>query len=189
MMWPFTFIAKRSYRRHVDAAFAILIARNTYEALPLCERAKVEEKVAGILSLTTIPYATHQTNSNWVNKSAYHAAALYRLGIEPSTPAVAWTNVLRIRWIRNPAFITLNFQEFSEATDEAMKHLAMEGGRNRFFTSNWQKAPCKSQGTIPMIQCRSSLMRYSIWGWPAPNKTIKADKFKRRTAPLKFVGW
>jgi hypothetical protein len=130
-MWPFDY-RKRKYDRRYKAALVILLSEYMYARLDARQRAQVEAEMNQNFNRSDTPAAAWR-RLQWDIISAFRAAAMERLGIEPTIPGLTWVELFRPwahwrkwpQWPVTPGFdilpswLVADFRPMDRATADA----------------------------------------------------------------------
>ena len=139
-MWPFDQMRERKYDRRYKAALLVHLATRMFEQLDSVGQARVEAEVVEGLRRAPGPGAAGIPWAQWHVRAALRAAAMERLGIKPTIPALTWAQLFMPwnRWNRlpqwplwrydaRPLFLIRDYLPMERATTDAKAFLRRNG--------------------------------------------------------------
>lgn len=146
-MWPIDHFRKRRYDRRYKAALVILVSEHMYARFDAAQRTRIDVEMNENFNRSDNPAATWR-QVQWDIIAAFRAAAMERVGIEPTIPGLSWAELFKpwAHWRKWPqwpvmrgfdnraAFLVLDFRQMDAATADAEAFL-------RKFEASGSSAP------------------------------------------------
>jgi len=135
-VWPFDRLCKRKHDRRYKAALIVLLGASMFDNLDGEQKARVESEVNDNFNRTDTPAIAWNRLVAWDLISAFRAAAMDRLSLEPSVAGLTWSQLFEPwrfwrkvpQWPRRAfdaraATLIYDFRPFDPATAEAAQFL------------------------------------------------------------------